>query len=297
MALGRGDKAQLRRQLEVLEGPVKIDYFHQSKRQVVVPGRQERPGCELAIELYGELAELSEKITLNVYEHEEAREMAAKRGAEDAPCAVVRGELNRPLRMYGVPNGHIFVAFVRAVVLASVRKAKASTQLKRALGKLRRPARLRLFGAALEPNSGHAALAIWSTALLSPKLQADVFAIEEFGPEAQRMGVAALPTLFVDGEYPVAGVVDPIELVDYLVLTQANPSRARLNPPQPAPGSLSGWRPPPPPAGRPGGHQHGQRAEPRPADPIAQAAGLARESAATPQGMRRTAAGLIIPDR
>ena len=293
MALGRADKAQLRRQLELLEGPVKIDYFHQSKRQVLVPGRQERPGCELAIELYGELAELSEKITLTVYEREDNPEMAAKRGAEDAPCAVARGELNRPLRMYGVPNGHIFVAFVRAVVLASVRKAKASTQLKRALGKLRRPARLRLFGAAPDPNSGHAALAIWSTALLSPKLQADVFAIEEFGPEAQRMGVAALPTLFVDGEYPVGGLVDPIDLVDYLVLTQANPSRARLNPPAPSPGSLSGWRPPPPTPG----HQHGRRAEPTPADPIAQAAGRAREAAATPQGMRRTAAGLIIPDR
>ena len=288
MALGRAETAQLRQQLQAVEGSIKIDYFHQSKRQVLVPGRPERPSCELAIELYTELAELSDKITLNVYEREDQPELAAKRDAQDVPCAVVRGELNRPLRMYGVPNGHLFVAFVRAIVLASTRAGKPSAQMKRVLGKLRRPTRLRLFGAAGDPNSGQAALMCWATALLSPKLQTDVLAIEEFAPLAQRAGVATLPTVLIDDQFPVAGIVDPIELAQYVGLVQARPNRARLNPPQPQPGSLTGWRPPPTPQ---------QRREPTPADPIAQAAGRAREAAVTPEGMRRTAGGLIIPDR
>ena len=291
MPLARAERAQLRQQLEAVDGPIKIDYFHQSKRQVLVPGRPPRPTCELALELYTELAELSDKITLNVYEHEDEPALAEKRGAQEPPCAVVRGELNRPLRMYGVPNGHVFVAFVRALVLASTRAGKPAAQLKRALGKLRRPSRLSLFAAAADPNSGQAALACWATSLLSPKLQTDVFAVEEHAAAAQRAGVAALPTAVIDDEYPVAGIVDPIELAQYIGLIQARPSRARLNPPQPQPGSLSGWRPPPQqqPA-----HRH---AEPSAPDPIAQAAGRAREAAATPEGMRRTAGGLIIPDR
>ena len=293
MALGRAETAQLKQQLEAVQGPIKIDYFHQSKRRVMVPGRPERPSCELAVELYSELAALSGKLTLNIYEHENEPEQAAKRGAEDVPCAVVRGELNRPLRMYGVPNGHIFVALVRAIVLASTRAGKPAAQMKRALGKLRRPSRLRLFGSADDPNCGQAALAAWATALLSPKLQADVFAVDEFAPLAERAGVAALPTTFIDGEYPVVGLVDPIELAQYAATVQARPSRAQLNPPQPQPGSIRAWRPPPPPP-RPRG---AAPTEPRPLDPIAQAAGRAREAAATPQGMRRTTSGLIVPDR
>ena len=290
MAFGRAEKAQLRQQLEAVAGPIKIDYFHQSKRRVVVPGRVERPGCELALELYTELAELSEQLTLTVYEHEEEPEAAARRGAEDVPCAVVRGELNRPLRMYGVPNGHIFVAFVRALVLASTREGKPSAQMKRALGKLRRPSRLRLFGHHADPHSGQAALACWATSLLSPKLQTDVFAVDEFAPLAQRAGVNALPTTLVDEEYPVAGIVDPIELAQYVGLVQARPSRARLNPPPAQAGTVTGWRAPAPTPE----HRH---VEPRTPDPVAQAAGRAREAAVTPEGMRRTSGGLIVPDR
>ena len=163
MALGRNDRTQLRQQLSAVEGPIKIDYFHQRKRRVVVPGRPERPTCELAIELYTELATLSDKLTLNVYELADEPEMAAKRDATDVPCAVVRGELNRPLRLYGLPNGHVFVALVRAMVLASTRSGQTSAQLKRALGKLRRPSRLRLFASPLDPVSGQAALMCWAT--------------------------------------------------------------------------------------------------------------------------------------
>lgn len=293
MALGRAERAQVRQQLDAVAGPIKIDYFHQSKRQVVVPGRPERPSCELAIELYTELAALSEQVTLNVYELEDEPAQAERRGAEDVPCAVVRGELNRPLRMYGVPNGHLFVAFVRALVLASAQDGKPSAQMKQALGKLRRPSRLRVFGSHTDQNSGQAALMYWATALLSPKLQTDVYAIEEFAPLAQRLGVNALPMALVDDEFAVAGIVDPIELARYVGLAQARPNRARLNPPQPQAGSLMGWRPPPPPPG-PRRAPVGQPAAP---DPIAQAAGRAREAAGTPEGMRRTAGGLIVPDR
>ncbi len=292
MALGRTDRAQLRQQLGAVEGPIKIDYFHQRKRQVVVPGRPERPTCELAIELYTELAAFSDKLTLNVYELADEPEMAAKRDAMDVPCAVVRGELNRPLRLYGLPNGHVFVALVRAIVLASTRSGKPSAQMKRVLGKLRRPSRLRLFASPEDPVCGQAALMCWATSLLSPKLQTDVIMIDEFAPLAQRAGVSVVPTTFVDDQYPITGIVDPIELAQYVGMVQSRPSRARLNPPQPQPGTVHPWRPPPPPQGS----RRGPPPSPRELDPIAQAAGRARE-AATPEGMRRTTGGLIVPDR
>ena len=288
MALAGSERAQIRQQFAAIEGPLKLEYYHQSPRRVVVPGRPEKPSCALAKELYEEIAELSDHISLTVYEYEESAEQAKRRDIVDVPCVLVRGELNRPLRFYGAPNGHLLVAMIRAMVLASTRQAKPSVQMKRALGKLRRPTRLRLLGSAHDPMAGQAALAACAAALLSPKLQADVFAIEEFAEIGARSGVSAVPALFIDDRLFAAGLIEPMAMVEFIGLWQANPEKAQLNPPQPQPGSATAWRPPQP---------TGQRPEQSTIDPVAAAAGRARETVATPEGMRRTSGGLIVPNR
>ena len=288
MALAGSERAQIRQQFAAIEGPLKLEYYHQSPRRVMVPGRPDRPSCELAKELYEEIAELSDRITLTIYEHEESAEQVKRRDIVDVPCVLIRGELNRPLRFYGAPNGHLLVAMIRAMVLAATRQAKPSAPMKRLLGKLRRPTRLRLLGSAHDPSAGQAALAACAATLLSPKLQTDVFAIEEFAEIGARSGVSALPSLFVDDRLVAVGLVEPMELVEYIGVWQSNPEKAQLNPPPTQPGSATAWRPPQPPP---------QRVEPTPIDPIAAAAGRAREAAATPEGMRRTSGGLIVPNR
>ena len=288
MALAASERAQIRQQFAAIEGSLKLEYYHQSPRRVMVPGRPEKPSCELARELYEEIADLSDRIALTVYEHEESEEQVKRRDIVDVPCVLIRGELNRPLRFYGAPNGHLLVAMIRAMVLASTRQSAPAVKMKRVLGKLRRPTRLRLLGSAMDPVAGQAALAACAATLLSPKLQTDVFAIEEFAEIGARSGVTALPALFIDDRLFAAGLVDPLELVEFIGLWQANPEKAQLNPPATQPGSATAWRPPQPT------HQH---REPAPIDPIAAAAGRAREPAATPEGMRRTAGGLIVPNR
>ena len=288
MALAGSERAQIRQQFAAIEGPLKLEYFHQSPRRVMVPGRPDKPSCALAKELYEEIAELSEHISLTMYEHEESPEQVERRDIVDVPCVLIRGELNRPLRFYGAPNGHLLVAMIRAMVLASTRQAKPSVKMKRVLGKLRRPTRLRLLGSALDPMAGQAALAACAAALLSPKLQADVFAIEEFEQIGARLGVTALPALFIDDRLFAAGLVEPLELVEFIGLWQANPEKAQLNPPSVQAGSATAWRPPQPAP---------QQREPAGVDPIAAAAGRAREASVTPEGMRRTSGGLIVPNR
>lgn len=288
MALAGVERAQIKQQFEAIEGPLKLEYFHQSPRRVVVPGRPNKPSCEVAKELYEEIAALSDHISLTIYEHEDSPEQVERRDIVDVPCVLIRGELNRPLRFYGAPNGHLLVAMIRAMVLSTARQAKPSVQMKRALGKLRRPTRLRLLGSAMDPSSGQAALAACAATLLSPKLQTDVFAIEEFSEIGARSGVDALPALFIDDRLFAAGLVEPMTLVEFIGLWQARPEQAQLNPPTPQPGTATAWRPPQPV------HDH---SGPRPIDPIAAAAGSAREAGATPEGMRRTEGGLIVPNR
>ena len=285
MAISAQDRAVIRQQFSAIKEPIKLDYFHQTPKRVVVPGRVERPSCAFALELYEEIAELSDQVALNVYEHEDEPGTAAKRGASDVPCVVVRGELNRPLRLYGPPNGHLLVALVRAIVLASARP-QALSAITRALKRLRAPQTIRVFASPLQQESGEAALSAWATALLSPKLSADVYVVEEFADEARRASVQAIPSTLFEGMPPAPGVIDGQALAEYAGLAQARPERARLNPPQARPNSAAAWRPPPPV------HAQQQRSP----DPTALAAGAAAATE-TPAGMHRTAGGLIVPDR
>ena len=50
MALAAAERAQIRQQFSVIEGPLKLEYYHQSPRRVLVAGRAERPTCALAKE-------------------------------------------------------------------------------------------------------------------------------------------------------------------------------------------------------------------------------------------------------
>lgn len=283
MTISAQDRSIIRRQFEALSAPVKLDYFHQSPKRVLVPGRVERPSCAFALEVYSDIAALSPQISLDVRELEDEPQTAAKRGASDVPCLVVRGELNRPIRLYGPPNGHLLVALVRAIVLASARP-KALSAITRPLKRLRSPAAIQVFASPLQQESGEAALAAWATALLSPKLSADVYIVEEFPDDARRASVQALPSTILPGMPPAPGVIDGQALAEYAALSQTRPERARLNPPNARPNSAIAWRPP-----------QATAPQQRSPDPTALAAGAAATE--TPAGMHRTTSGLIIPDR
>ena len=285
MTISAQDRSIISQQFQALAAPVKLDYFHQSPKRVLVPGRVERPSCAFALDVYSEIAALSPQLSLDVHEFEDHPETAAKRGASDVPCIVVRGELNRPIRLYGPPNGHLLVALVRAIVLASARP-KALAAITRSLKRLRSPAAIQVFASPLQQESGEAALAAWATALLSPKLAADVYVVEEFPDHARRASVQAIPSTIFPNMPPAPGVIDGQALAEFAALSQTRPERASLNPPNSRPNSAVAWRPP----------QPQQRApQQRTPDPTALAAGAAATE--TPAGMHRAPSGLIIPDR
>ena len=99
MALAAAERAQIRHSvLESIEGPLKLEYYHQSPRRVVVAGtrRSGRP-ARWPRSYYEEIAELSDHISLTVYEHEDSsRSRTERQDIIEVPCVLIRGELNRP---------------------------------------------------------------------------------------------------------------------------------------------------------------------------------------------------------
>lgn len=133
--------------------PVKIDLFTQREMAIYVPGRQPCTSCKPTQEMLQELAALTDKIILRVHILEEAQEEAARNGIDRIPAIVLRqdgqrprgGRDGHPLKFFGIPAGTEFPAFVETIIDLSRGATQLSESAKKALRKVKRDIRLRVF--------------------------------------------------------------------------------------------------------------------------------------------------------
>jgi alkyl hydroperoxide reductase subunit AhpF len=120
-----------------LVGTVKLDHFTQRQSALYVPGREECPTCDDTRLIMEELAALSDKITLNVYEFAQEREVASRLRVDKIPATVMRGGKNRPISFFGIPSGSEFPGFIDDIVDVSRGKADLAKETVKQLRKLK----------------------------------------------------------------------------------------------------------------------------------------------------------------
>lgn len=296
MPIPEEERAFVAKQFEDLTGPVKIDYFHQTESTVMVAGRRPCISCEGTKEVLEELAGLSEKITLTIYEFPDERELAAKNKIEIPPGIVVRGEINRPIRIVGMPGGIFMPLLIQSILSSAGKPPDPPSEMKTTLKKLRTTTLLRVIGSMMDPALGDAAIAAIALSLLSDKIDATIFNLDEFPDLGMQLGLTHSPATVINDAHGFAGVTTAEELVRYLYDLEAHPDHADLKPPAVAPGSTHPWQPPaspdqqpaPPPGPSSGPPAGGPRRRQPPPD--------ASSSGGAPAGMRRTSSGLVVPN-
>jgi glutaredoxin-like protein len=209
------DQEYIRRLFEQeLEGRVKIDYFTQRPSKLIVPGREECAACEDTGKLLSELAALSEKITLTVYELAEAPDDAKKLKIDKVPGIVVRGPSNRGLRFFGAPAGNEFPNFVETIVAASKQKVDIGAESAKHLRKLKDKVSVAVYVTPTCPYCPQMVRSAYRLALASAHVDATAIEINEFPRLAQQLGVRSVPLTVLNGEKAIAGVMDEATLVE-----------------------------------------------------------------------------------
>ena len=281
MAIPPQELEFIRQRFAALRGVVKIEYFHQSESALAVPGRRPCPSCAAVKEALTEIAALADQVELRVHEFAEAGAAAQRWDIAHVPGIVVRGEVNRPLRFYGLPGGVFLPVIVGTIVACSGNPPRPPSAEARQLRKLRERADLLVLGSSHHPPSAAAVSAAYNLALASTKVSATAYAIDEFPELGAELGVSRIPTTLVNRRASFAGVATTATLVEFIHDLQVQPQRVRLAGPTVAPGSSQPWRPPAP-AGTaergPGGPRRGG------GPPL-------------PPGARKRPSGLIVPDR
>jgi alkyl hydroperoxide reductase subunit AhpF len=104
------DRAGVTEELQKLAGPVKLVVFGSEL------------GSEYSAEnerLVREVAECSDKVTVEVYNLHIDREKAAAYGVDRVPAIVVEGAKDYGIRFFGIPMGYEFTNLIDGMLLAA----------------------------------------------------------------------------------------------------------------------------------------------------------------------------------
>jgi glutaredoxin-like protein len=196
-----------------LSSRVRIDYFSQRQSRVIVPGRQECVHCEDVRLILVEIAHLGTHVSLSAHELYEDARAAAELGVDKAPCIVIRGQANRPMRFSGLPAGSQFPGFIDTIIEASRQASALKPETQRQLRKLKQDVALQVFVTPSCPYSPAVAHAAFRLGLQSPRVKVEVIEIVEFPALAQRLDVRGTPATLIDGRLLIPGGLDEAGLL------------------------------------------------------------------------------------
>ncbi|MGB9842145.1 MAG: protein disulfide oxidoreductase, partial [Candidatus Bathyarchaeales archaeon] len=138
MSLIPDDKKDfLRREFkEKLVNPVKILVFTQEV---------ECEFCANTRQLAQELAALSDKIVVEVYDFVADAAKAKEYGVDKIPALAIIGEKDYGVRIYGIPYGYEFQTLVEAVINVSRGKTDISEKTRAILSEVKAPVHIQVF--------------------------------------------------------------------------------------------------------------------------------------------------------
>jgi len=134
--LNERDRREIQAQLKELTGPVKLVNFTQEL------------ACQYCREtelLLKEVKELSDKISLEVYNFQLDKEKVAHYRVDKIPATVVEGSKDYGIRFYGIPLGYEFASFLAAIKDVSRGGTDLKAEARAALARIAQPVHLQVF--------------------------------------------------------------------------------------------------------------------------------------------------------
>jgi alkyl hydroperoxide reductase subunit AhpF len=131
------DQEAVRKEFERIQGPVKLVVFSQE----LVAGDM----CRQNEQLVREVAELDDRITVEVLNPQIDRARAEAYGVEDVPAIVVEGARDYGIRFLGVPHGYEFSNLIDSIIVASSGEAQLSDATKSSLAGLTGEVSIKVF--------------------------------------------------------------------------------------------------------------------------------------------------------
>ena len=187
------DRNHLIEQFKSLKSPVKIVVFTQ---------KMECQYCKETRMIGEELAALSDKISLEVYDFEDDKETADSYGIDKIPATIIMTGGDQPkdygIRYFGIPSGYEFSSLIEDIMMVSSGESGLSAATKDVLAKLEKPVHLQVFVTPTCPYCPQAVLLAHKLAFESEKVMADMVEAIEFPHLSMKYQVQGVPRTVIN---------------------------------------------------------------------------------------------------
>ena len=182
-------KKQVREVFTQLKNPVQVLFFGDKINCQY---------CDDTLALVQEVVELSDKLSLAVYDVQDDAAMASQYKVDKTPGLVLAGLegeqiLDFGIRYAGIPSGHEFSSLIHDLVLVSGRDSGLNVKTREFLKKLEKPVHLQVFVTPTCPYCPQAVVLAHQMALESPMVEAEMIEATEFPELSNRFKVSGVP--------------------------------------------------------------------------------------------------------
>ncbi len=210
MILSDADKKEIRKRLEGLKNPVTLAYFTQK-----LAG--ECRFCSDTEQLLREVAALSDAVKLEVFNFVTDKEAVKRFGIARIPATVIMGKKDSGIRMYGIPSGYEFAAFLETLIRVSAGDSGLSAEAKKKCAEITVPVHIQVFTTPTCPYCPGAALTAALLAIENEQITSDVVEISEFPTLAQKYSVMGVPKVVINETHSFEGALPETLFVDHVL--------------------------------------------------------------------------------
>ncbi|HER00016.1 MAG TPA: glutaredoxin [candidate division Zixibacteria bacterium] len=206
------DAEILKRQFAEYAGDVKFIYFKKD---------EDCETCGIARDLLEEVAALSDKITLTVYDFDKDNEQVEKYGIDKVPALVIEGERDYGIRFYGVPSGYEFNSLLNAMYNVSRGEIGLPGVIREDLDKIDKNIHVQVFVTPTCPHCPNAVKTAQNFALYSGKIKADMVEVSEFPELARKYQVMSVPKVVINEDIDFVGALGDREYLEKILEANA----------------------------------------------------------------------------
>jgi glutaredoxin-like protein len=163
--------------------------------------------CKETKQLLEELHQLEDKIILEVYNKDFAKEKAEYYNIDKIPAIVLENEKDYGIRFYGIPSGYEFGTLLQDIIYVSKKVTDLNPSTKEFIKQIKKPLHIQVFVTPTCPYCPKAVLMAHQMAMESDLIKADMIEATEFSELANKYNVYGVPKIIVNDKIHIEGAV------------------------------------------------------------------------------------------
>lgn len=208
--LSDNDKAELTKILANMDGNIELLLFTSQNGCF---------SCSKTETLMKELDQLSNKISLKVYDVDKNKDMVSKYKIELVPAIVVIGKEDYGIKHYGFPGGKEFNPLLEAMIYSSMQRPTVSGDLGKKIYGIKNPVEVKVFVTPTCPSCPDMVRIASSYSIASDKISTVTIMSNEFEEYSKKYKITAVPTIVINDTFRKEGLMNEESFVNYVVVS------------------------------------------------------------------------------